>query len=109
MTGQITDPMLDRVAVTQINVARLLGSPDVLVRFRCDQGIARGCGRGNLVSSAVSVGSREPGAPAASAPTQATASLQLTPQQANDLILLLAHALGRKDTGIPDAPMPRLN
>lgn len=88
MTGQITDPMLDRVAVTQINVARLLGSPDVLVRFTF---------------------SAPPPAPAASAPTQATASLQLTPQQANDLILLLAHALGRKDTGIPDAPMPRLN
>ena len=88
MTGQITDPMLDRVAVTQINVARLLGSPDVLVRFTF---------------------SAPPPAPAAGAPVQATASLQLTPELARELILLLASGLNFLGTGIPDAPMPKLN
>jgi hypothetical protein len=35
------------------------------------------------------------------APVQSTPQLFLTTEQANDLLLLLAHALGHPETGIP--------
>ena len=83
MTAQRHDPMLDRMTVTELLVARLQGSEDLALRFMF----------------------REPSAePEEAAPVQATPSLQLTRQQAKDLILLLAHGLGLPNTGIPDAP-----
>lgn len=83
MTAQRNDPMLDRVTVTELQVGRIQGSDELLLRI-----MFRG----------------PPAAPGAAATDQATPSLQLTRQQAKDLLLLLGHGLGLPNTGIPDAP-----